>query len=220
MACAKASGGIKSSTLITLTEDHKRWIVFGIALNHVLVPSIRRALEQEILVEYNNLKSNHGIDVQVTHSFPAPKYRGEKSMKYENINANDTKLKPPHYKKYDCSKFDYRVKSHVDFGKLFLEIHMAKFNTFDESCDASAVLNLLERIPIFSPDLQNAANVVRKGRNTWGHCNFTEWDEANFRKIFDDMENLAQEISLSPVDKREVLTNLKDWEDKGIELYC
>ena len=140
-------------------------------------------------------------------------------MKYENINANYTKLKPPHYKKndYDYSTFDYRVKSHVDFGKLFLEIHVAKFNTFDETCDASAVLNLLGKIPIFSPALQNAANAVRQGRNAWGHCNFTDWDQAYFLKIFDDMENLVQEITLPLADERKVLTNLEDWEDKGID---
>ena len=72
-------------------------------------------------------------------------------MKYENINANDKKVKSRLYKKkYDYSKFNYKVKSHVDFGKLFLEIHMAKFTAFDETCDASAVLNLLGKIPIFS----------------------------------------------------------------------
>ena len=34
------------------------------------------------------------------------------------------------------------------------------------------------------------------------------------------MKNLAQEIRLSLADERGVLKNLKDWEDKGIELDC
>ncbi len=58
---------------------------------------------------------------------------------------------------------------------------MAKLSTadasqlsFNESCDASAVLNLFGRIPVFSAALRNAANVVREGRNAWGHCNYTE----------------------------------------------
>ena len=78
--------------------------MFGIALNHVLVPSIRPILEQEILKEYNALKLNHGIDVQTLHSFPGPKYPKRDVMKYENINGNDTKVKPPHYNKFDYSK--------------------------------------------------------------------------------------------------------------------
>ena len=123
--------------------------MFGIALNYVLVPSIRPILEQEILKEYNALKLNHGIDVQTTHSFPVPKYPKRDVMKYENINGNDTKLKPPHYKKFHYSKFVYKVTSHVDLVKLFLPSHMAKLKAFDKSCDASAVLNLLGKIPVF-----------------------------------------------------------------------
>ena len=140
-------------------------------------------------------------------------------MKYENINANDTKLKPPDYKKFDYTKFDYHVGSHVDFGKLFLQNHMAKFNAFNETCDASAVLSLLGRIPVFSSALQNAANVVREARNAWGHCKFTEWDEPNFKKRFSDMKNLVKEVGLLPADESKVLTDLNDWETKGTELF-
>jgi hypothetical protein len=136
-------------------------------------------------------------------------------MKYENINANDLKLKPPHYKSYDYSTFDYKVISHVDFGKLFLQNHMAKFNAFNETCDASAVLNLFGRIPVFSAILQTVANVVREGRNAWGHCKFTEWDETNFKKRFDDMKQLVTEVGLSPADESKVLADLNDWEVKG-----
>ena len=205
--------------LTTLTEDHKRWIVFGIALNHVLVPLIRRKLNQEISVEYNNLKLSNRIDVQERHSFPAPRY--PPVLHYENINANNTKLKATHKKKYtyDYSKFNYNVKSHVDFAKLFLEIHMAKFTAFDETCDVSAVLNLLEKIrPIFSPALQNAAKVVREGKNAWGHCNFTEWDEASFTKRFGDMENLVKELKLPSADEKKTAEDLNDWGKKGMDL--
>jgi hypothetical protein len=170
------------------------------------------------LAEYNNLKLNHGIDVQTSHSFPAPKYPPGNVMNYENINGNDTKLKPPLYRRYDYSKFDYNVKSHVDFAKLFLQNHMAKFNAFDDTCDASAVLNLLGRVPIFSAALQNAANVVREGRNAWGHCNFTDWSKLSFTKRFGEMKDLVREIGLSPVDERKILTDLNDWEAKGIDL--
>ena len=206
------------STLTTLSKKNKRWIVYGIALNHVLVPSIRPLLEQEILKEYNDLKSNHHIDVQITHNFPAPRYPNHKAMRYENINSNDTKLKPPHFKKYDYSNFDYKVTSHVDFAKLFLQSHMAKFNAFYETCDASAVLNLLGRLPVFPSALQNAANIVREpGRNAWAHCKFTEWTEANFKTRFDEMKQLVREVdSLPHANLIDVLSELRDWEVKGI----
>ena len=205
------------STLTTLGKDNKRWIVYGIALNHVLVPSIRPILEQEVLKEYNDLKSNHHIDVQITHNFPVPKYPNHNAMKYENINSNDTKLIPPHFKKYDYSNFDYKVTSHVDFVKLFLQSHMAKFNAFDKTCDASAVLNLLWRLPVFPSALQDAADIVRKGRNAWAHCKFTEWTEANFKTRFDDMKQLVQEVGSLPLSNLiDVLSELCDWEDKGI----
>ena len=140
-------------------------------------------------------------------------------MKYENINGNDTKLKPSHYKSYDYSNFDYKVTSHVDFAKLFLQNHMAKFNAFNDSCDASAVLNLFGRIPVFSAALRNAANVVREGRNAWGHCNFTDWNKTKFSKRFDDMEQLVTELRLSPADEAKVLADLMDWKDKGNKFY-
>ena len=176
---------------------------------------IRPILEQEILKEYNDLKFNHGIDVQTSHSFPGPKYPTRNGVKYENINANDIKLKPPHYKSYDYTTFDYKVTSHVDLGKLFLQNHMAKFNAYNVTCDASAVLNLFGRIPVFSAILQAAPNVVREGRNAWGHCNFTEWDEANFKKRFADMKRLVTEVGLSPAGESKVLADLNDWKAKG-----
>ena len=187
-------------------------MVFGIAFNHDLVPSLRPILEQEILKEFNDLKSKHAIDVQTKHSFPVPKYPKRDAMKYENINGNDTKLIPPHYKKLDYSKVDYKVTSHVDYVKLFLPSHMAKLKGFDDTCDASAVLNLLGKIPVFSGALQNAANIVREGRNAWAHCNFTEWTEANFKTRFDEMKQLIIEVG----SLRNVLSRLCDWEDKGI----
>ena len=180
---------------------------------------MRRIVKQEILKEYEDLKLNHGIDVQTTHSFPVPKYPTRNGMKYENINGNDTKLRPPQYRSYDYANFDYKVTSHVDFAKLFLQSHMAKLNAFNDSCDPSAVLTLFVRIPVFSATLQNAAKVVREGRNAWGHCNFMEWNETNFTKRFDDMKQLVSQVGLSSAHEAEVLENLTDWKDKGTKLY-
>ncbi|XP_028414766.1 uncharacterized protein LOC114537856 [Dendronephthya gigantea] len=97
---------------------------------------------------------------------------------------------------------------------------MAKLNAFDETCDASAVLTLLGRIPVFSVNiaLQNAANVVRKDRNVWAHCDVTKWNESNFKKSFDGMRKLLKKVGLSPPNKSNALAGLNDWKYKGVAL--
>ena len=127
-------------------------------------------------------------------------------MKYENINGNDTKSR---------IHFDYKVTSHVDFAKLFLQNYMAKFNAFNQTCDASAVLILLGRIPMFNAALQTAANTVREGRNAWGHCNFTEWNEANFTKRFDEMKQLATGVGLPAADESKIYA--PPWENSKLD---
>jgi hypothetical protein len=51
------------------------------------------------------------------------------------------------------------------------------------------------------------------------HCNFTEWNEANFTKRFDEMKQLATGVGLPAADESKILADLKDWEDKGILVY-
>ncbi|XP_046854699.1 spindle pole body component 110-like isoform X3 [Xenia sp. Carnegie-2017] len=189
-----------------LNDDQKRWCVYGIVLNNVLIPAVRPYLENNILNEYNGLKKIHKIDVQTTHIFPSTKY-SLRDLHYKNINNNKTK---------DKNKFNYEVKSHVDFGKLFLQNHMAKFNSYN-SCDASAVLNLLERIPIFSSLVQNAAKIVRENRNSWGHCNFEEWNETDFLKKIDNMKKLVKELCLATED--EVLNVINYWKNQALTLW-
>ena len=193
----------RNSRTTLLNDDEKRWCVYGIVLNHVLIPAVRPYLENNILNEYDGLKKSHKIHIQTAHNFPSPKYSPH-DLHYKNINNNETK---------DKKNFNYEVKSHVDFGKLFLLSHMAKFNSYN-SCDASAVLNLLERIPIFSNLIQNAAKIVRENRNSWGHCNFKEWNETDFQKKIDNMKQLVKELCLATED--EVLNDINHWKDQGI----
>ncbi|KAJ7376004.1 hypothetical protein OS493_037556 [Desmophyllum pertusum] len=110
---------------------------------------------------------------------------------------------------------DCRVTSHVDFAKLYVENHMAKFNAFDEHCDASAMLALLGKVPVFSPAVQCAAGDVRQARNAWAHCVFSDWDPVNYQQRFVEMEKLAKALGLTPAVERDLLGELKDWETKG-----
>ena len=127
------------STLHGVTDDHKRWLVFGIALNKVLVSQIRSFAEREVQREYDNLQTSHNIHTQ---SSAGRLKHWPTLLRYENINGNSAFPRLPGGR-HNYSLFNCQVASHVDFAKLYLENHMAKFNAFDEHCDASAVVSLL-----------------------------------------------------------------------------
>ena len=96
---------------------------------------------------------------------------------------------------------------------------MAKFNAFDEHCDASPVLTLLGKVPVFSHAVQSAAGDVRQARNAWAHCVFSDWDPVNYQQHFYEMEKLVKELGLLPTIQRNLLGELKDWETKGMCLF-
>ena len=197
---------------MNLSEYEKRWVVTGVALNKVLLPDLRSFVNQEVQKEYTNLVSSHSIHVQTTGSSLGKWLKVR--LKYENINCNEN------YKlangKYDYSKFDFKVGNHVDLAKLYLLPFMAKFNSFDEHCDLSAVLNLLGSVRVFPTAIQAAAKNVRdQVRNYWAHCNFTEWDAAKFQRSFKNMDNLIRKLGLASNDETKLLNELHDWNTKG-----
>lgn len=180
-------------------------MVFGLALKD-LVDQVRSFVEKEVQKDYVSLKTSHGIDSQ--SSSGRLKKWGSAFLKYENINGNDAKPK----KSFDC-----RVMSHVDYAKLYLENYMAKFTMFDEHCDASAVLNFLGRVPVFSLVVQSASHDVRQHRNAWAHCVFQAWDPAKFQQCFQDMEKLVKALGLPAVGETKLLTDLNTWETTGTQ---
>ena len=198
-----------------MTDNQKRWLVAGIALNKILIPQIRPFVDQGINTEYNNLKTRHNIHGQSTsgrlQKWPATR---RKLFKYENINGNDAHPKLPGGR-FNYSLFDCRVTSHVDFARLYVENYMAKFTAFDDHCDASAVLSLLSRVPVFSAAVQTATSDVRMARNDWAHCVFSKWDEAKFQQSFIEMEHLVKVMALPAADERRLLGELNDWGTKG-----
>ena len=176
-----------------------------------MVTQIRSFVEQELQKEHGNLQRSHSIHTQSTSgrlkNWPT-------FLKYENINGNDVLSRLPGGR-YDYSKFDCRVISHVDFAKLYVENHMAKFNAFDEHCDASAVLTLLGKVPVFSWLVQSSAGDVRQARNAWAHCAFSDWDLLSFQQRFAEMEKLVESLGLPSADEMDLVNELKDWETKG-----
>ena len=184
----------------------------GIALNKILIPQIRPFVEQGVNTEYIKLRTSHNIHGQ---SSSGRLKRWRQALKYENINGNDVHPKLAGGR-FDYSLFDCRVMSHVDFARLYVQNHMAHFTTFDDQCDASAVLTLLGRVPVFLAPVQTAADDVRMARNDWAHCVFTKWDQTNFLKRFSEMEQLVR--TMAPPVAGKLLGELKDWETKGIKI--
>lgn len=203
---------IRSSHL-GVTDNQKRWLVAGIALNKILIPQIRPFVQQGINTEYNNLKTSHNIHGQST-SGRLRKWPAGKLLKYENINGNDVHRRLSDGR-LNYSLFDCRVASDVDFARLYVENYMAKFTAFDDHCDASAVLSLLGWVPVFSHAVQSAAGDVRKARNDWAHCVFSKWDPAKFQQSFIEMDQLVRSMTLPHSDESKILGELKDWEMKG-----
>ncbi len=172
---------------------------------------MRSFVEQEVQKEYANLQTSHNIHTQST----AGRLKNWPTfLKYENINGNDAHPRLPGGR-YNYSLFDCRVPSPVDFAKLYLESYTTKFNAFDEHCDASAVLALLGKVPVFSYAVKSAAVDVRQARNAWAHCVFSDWDPINFQQSFEEMEQLVEALGLPSADERNLLKELKDWETKG-----
>ena len=187
-------------------------MVFGLALKD-LVDKIRSFVEKKVLKDYFNLRTSHGIHSQSSSS--RLKNCGFTFLKYENINCNNAlpKLRDG---KFDYDVFDCRVMSHVDYAKLYLENYMTKFTVFDEHCDASAVLNLLGRVPVFSHTVQKAAESVGNYRNAWAHPTvFEYWNSGKFQQCFQDMETLANALGLPFADKTKLLADLKTWRVTG-----
>ena len=92
---------------------------------------------------------------------------------------------------------------------------MAKFNAFDEHCNASVVLTLLTKVPVFSRAIQGVAGDVRNARNAWVHCVFSDWYAVNYQQRFNEMIGLVKALGLPPANERNLLGKLKDWELKG-----
>ena len=194
-----------------MTDNEKRWLVFGIALNKILIPQIRPFVDQEVNEEYKRRKTSHSIHLQ---SATSRLEKWQRPLKYENINGNDG-LSRLRGGRYDYSNFNFQVHTHIDFAKLYLESYMIHFNAFDDHLEASAVLLLLSGVPAFSTALQAAARSVRKERNDWAHCVFSNWNEAKFQQSFDKLEHLVKAMALPSSHEGNVVGELRDWQQKG-----
>ena len=101
--------------------EHRRWLVVGTVLNRVLMPYLRKKIQQEMKPFYQNLLAKYGLDKQTypTHLKTIPPTTLK--LNYESINNNTARGRDTH-----C--FDYCVKDEVLLAKLFIKPFMAHFN--------------------------------------------------------------------------------------------
>ena len=187
--------------------EHLRWSVFGIVLNTVLMPYLRKKIQQEMKPFYQNLLAKYGLDKQTypTHLKTIPPTTLK--LNYESINNNAARGRDAH-----C--FDYCVKDEVLLAKLFMKPFMAHFNAFDSSFDASAALAVLCSAPPFS-SAAPSAELVRSVRNEWAHCDYASWTEVKYNTCFDRMETLVEDLRFAPAEKTKLLAELQLWRKHG-----
>lgn len=209
-----------------VSDEEKRWLIFGLAMNKVAVPVLRRFIQQGIVKHYKSLDT-YCRGQAIPSNLQALTFGDVatdpmlKHLKFQNIN-NNLLL---HAKKKIL--YDYDIHSAVDLAKLYLPEYLTRFSDFDESLDISVILRLLgfdNPSPIFSsPNLflsiQCVANDVRENvRNKWGHCNFNEWSEVFFSYCFAKLKLLIRSLGLTDGTESIALDQLNDWEAKGTVL--
>ena len=201
-----------------VSDEEKRWIVVGIAMNKVAAPVLRDAVKRGMDTNYANL-DRHCQLLQppctlktLTHVVvrAVPIFR---NLKFQNINNN-------HLVRGRCN-YNVNVNSSLDLAKLCLPSHLAQFSGFDDLLDMSAILHLLgfrNYMPatVFSPHSQASADDVRKNvRNKWGHVDVTEWTDALFNDCFDKLKTLVWSLGLTADVEKDTLDQLDDWQTKG-----
>lgn len=93
--------------------------MIGICLHKILLPVLRSFVAQKMSTHYLSLKSSKNIDKQV-YSARMEK-DGSFYFNYGSINNNLNKFRR------DFCRYDYKVKTAEDLGKLYLEPKMAKY---------------------------------------------------------------------------------------------
>ena len=210
-----------------VSDEEKRWLVVGIAMNKVAAPVLRDFIKQGMDTHYTNLDIYcHGLPTPCTlktltyHQVSTdPCFE---HMKFRNVNNNHQLYG---MKKKDLHRYNYNINSSVDLAKLFLPDYLTKFSAFDVSLDISAILRLLgfnNPAPIFHSlnpllSIQSSADDVRENvRNTWGHCNVTDWTEVFYNDCFSQLATLVRSLGLTGVVEKTTLDQLSDWQTKGI----
>ena len=202
-----------------VSDEEKRWIVVGIALNKVAAPVLRDAVTKGMDNNYADLDRHckHSTPPSTLGTLNYGNVRADpaifRNLKFQNINNNNVV--------HGFSNFNFNINSPVDLAKLYLPDYLARFSAFDESLDMTAILRLLgckKYMPatVFSPHIQASADDVRENvRNKWGHVVVNEWTDALFNDCFDKLKTLVRSLGLKTAVEEKELEQLADWQKKG-----
>ena len=203
-----------------VSDEEKRWIVVGIAMNKIAAPVWRDAIKQGMDANYRNLDNHcqHLTPPCTLKTLTHGQVRADpilRNLKFQNINNN-------YLVHGTCMcNYNFRINSSTDLAKLYLPDYLAQFSAFDESLDLTAILRLLGHkkympTPLFCPFTQASADDVRENvRNKWGHVDVTEWTEALFNDCFDKLKTLVRSLGLTACVEKTTLDQMDDWQTKG-----
>ncbi|CAG2203968.1 unnamed protein product [Mytilus edulis] len=201
----------KRSQVVTpdLEDTRKRWLVVGICLHNVVAPVLRQYVSKSMNQVFNTLKQSHNIDTQCYPNH-LECYPGAVNLNYEAINNNRI-VRSGRNRNYQ--NYDYKIQNPVEFSKLYLNTNMAQYTGFDDTCDSSALLNII--MCSDTSVLGRLADQLRNDiRNPWAHCNFTEWDAIKYLESMQLMQQLIRHLHIPSEVK--VLAELSHWEVNGI----
>ena len=210
-----------------VSDEKKRWIVVGIAMNKVVAPVLRDAVKQGMDTNYTNLDKHcqhlsPPCTLKTLHHGLVQKDPIFKQLKKNFKNINNNRIL---YGK-DSGRYNFSISDPIDLAKVYLQdSHLAQFSAFDESLDLTAILQLLGfknhmRGALFSPHTQLSADDVRKNvRNKWAHVDVTEWTEALFNHCFDKLKALVTSLGLTACVEKTTLDQMDDWQTKGCYTY-
>ena len=200
-----------------VSDEEKRWIVVGIAMNKVAAPVLRDVIKTGIDTHYDDLDKH--LSPSCTLKTLTCHYANTdphlKKLKFQNINNNSV------LHGNDKKKYNFTINSSVDLSKIYLPGHLAMFSAFDKSLDMTAILNLLgisfyQPKPIFSVLTQASADDVRKNvRNKWGHFNVSDWSDTFYDNCFVQLQALVKSLGLTGDMEKKTLDELIDWQTKG-----
>ena len=185
--------------------EHRRWLVVGTVLNKVLMPFLRKKIQQEMKPFYQNLLTKYRLDKQTYSAHLKTIPLTNLKLNYESINNNAA---------LDRDVRDYCVKDEVSLAKLFMKPFMAHFSAFDSSFDASAALVVLCSAPPFR-SAAPSAKLVRSVLNDWVHCDYTSWTEVKYSRCFYGVETLVENLRFAPAEKTKLLAELQLWRKHG-----
>ena len=198
-----------------VSNEEKRWLIVGIALNKVLTPVLWDHAKQEMETHYANLdKYCSGLTKPCTL----------KTLSYEQVISDPT-LKRLNFQNVNnnlqmhdrkSQEYNYNINSSADLAKLYLRGHQAGFSAFDESLDLTAILLLLEQS---DPPICSSARDIREVRIRWSHYRSTDWTQVFFKDCFFKLETSVMKLKLTGSVQKVTLDDLSDWQAKGNHNY-